>query len=59
MVEPKEHDINENTVELWQEQFWAPATITTSNDHPMLETSTLTITEENADEPVSWGNIWG
>ena len=31
----------------------------TDNDHPWFQTNSIVITQENADKPYLWGNIWG
>lgn len=44
---------------LWSEPTWAPAQVVEKDGHPYVQTSGITLTEENADEPYLWGNIWG
>ena len=46
-------------VELWSEPAWAPAEIVEKDGHVQFQTSSVVVTEENADEPYHWGNIWG
>ncbi|WP_265110736.1 sugar ABC transporter substrate-binding protein [Halosolutus halophilus] len=46
-------------VELWSEDIWAPAEIDEQNGHPWFKTNNIIITEENADQPYLWGNVWG
>jgi ribose transport system substrate-binding protein len=46
-------------VELWSEPIWAPAEIVEKDGHVQFQTSSVTVTEENANEPYLWGNIWG
>jgi ribose transport system substrate-binding protein len=46
-------------VELWSEPIWAPAEIVEKDGHVQFQTNSVTVTEENADEPYLWGNIWG
>jgi ribose transport system substrate-binding protein len=47
-------------VELWSEPIWAPGEIIgTEWGHPQLKTSGIVITQENADAPFLYGNIWG
>lgn len=53
--EPVEH---ENGT-LWSEPTWAPAQVVEKDGHPYVQTNGITLTEENADEPYLWGNIWG
>lgn len=45
--------------ELWSEPNWAPATVQEKDGHPHVQTNGITLTEENADAPYLWGNIWG
>ena len=54
-IEPAEH----KSVELWSEPVWAPAEIVEKDGHVQFQTSSVVVTEENADEPYHWGNIWG
>lgn len=54
-IEPAEH----KGVELWSEPAWAPAEIVEKDGHVQFQTSSVVVTEENADEPYHWGNIWG
>ncbi len=54
-IEPAEH----KGVELWSEPVWAPAEIVEKDGHVQFQTSSVVVTEENADEPYHWGNIWG
>lgn len=44
---------------LWSEPTWAPAQVVEKDGHPYVQTNGITLTEENADEPYLWGNIWG
>lgn len=44
---------------LWSEPTWAPATVVEKDGHPYVQTNGVTLTEENADEPYLWGNVWG
>ncbi|WP_156105717.1 sugar ABC transporter substrate-binding protein [Halobellus rufus] len=46
-------------VELWSEPVWAPAEIVEKDGHVQFQTSSVIVTEENANEPYLWGNIWG
>jgi ribose transport system substrate-binding protein len=46
-------------VELWSEPVWAPAEIVEKDGHVQFQTNSVTVTEENADAPYLWGNIWG
>ncbi len=54
-IEPAQH----RGVELWQAPIWSPATIRQAFNHRQFVTSHVEITEENADAPYLWGNIWG
>lgn len=54
-IEPAQH----RGVELWQAPIWSPATIGQALNHRQFVTSHVEITEENADAPYLWGNIWG
>jgi ribose transport system substrate-binding protein len=53
-IEPAMH----KGVELWQEPIWSPATVEEALGHRQFVTSQVEITEENADAPYLWGNIW-
>jgi len=53
-IEPAMH----NGVELWQEPVWSPATVDEALGHRQFITDHVVITEENADAPYLWGNIW-
>lgn len=53
--EPVEH----KGVQLWSEPIWAPAEVVEKDGHPHVRTNGITITQENADAPFLWGNIWG
>lgn len=53
--EPVQH----KGVQLWSEPIWAPATVEEKDGHPHVKTNGITITQENADAPYLWGNIWG
>jgi ribose transport system substrate-binding protein len=53
-IEPAMH----KGVELWQEPIWSPATIGEALGHRQFVTDHVVITEENADAPYLWGNIW-
>lgn len=44
---------------LWSEPTWAPATVQEKDGHPYVQTNGIVLTEDNADEPYLWGNIWG
>lgn len=44
---------------LWSEPTWTPASVVESNGHPYVRTNGVVLTEENADAPYLWGNIWG
>lgn len=44
---------------LWSEPTWAPAEVVEKDGHPYVQTNGITLTEDNADEPYLWGNIWG
>jgi ribose transport system substrate-binding protein len=46
-------------VQLWSEPIWAPANVEEKDGHPHVKTNGITITQENADAPYLWGNIWG
>jgi len=46
-------------VDLWSEPIWAPAEIKELNGHPWFKTNSIVITQDNAEEPFLWGNIWG
>lgn len=46
-------------VQLWSEPIWAPAEVVEKDGHPHVRTNGITITQENADAPFLWGNIWG
>lgn len=46
-------------VDLWSEPIWAPAEMKEQNGHPWFKTNSIVITQENADKPFLWGNIWG
>lgn len=47
-------------VELWSEPIWAPASVeSTDSGHSFFKTNGAVITEENADAPYHYGNIWG
>lgn len=50
---------NYKDVELWSEPIWSPGEILEQNDHPWFKTNSIVITEENANEPFLWGNVWG
>lgn len=52
--EPVEH----KGVQLWSEPIWAPATVEQKDGHPHVKTNGIVITQENADAPYLWGNIW-
>lgn len=54
-IEPATH----RDIELWQEPIWSPATIEEAFGHRQFVTDFVEITEENADAPYLWGNIWG
>jgi ribose transport system substrate-binding protein len=54
-IEPGQH----KDVELWSEPIWAPAEIVEKDGHVQFQTSSAVVTEENADAPYLWGNIWG
>jgi len=54
-IEPAMH----KGVELWSESIWEPATITETDGHRWFKTNSIVITEDNADNPLLWGNIWG
>lgn len=54
-IEPAQH----KGVEMWSEPIWAPAEIVEKDGHVQFQTNSVTVTEENADEPFLWGNIWG
>ncbi|WP_440009144.1 sugar ABC transporter substrate-binding protein [Halomicrococcus sp. SG-WS-1] len=54
-IEPAQH----RGVELWQAPIWSPATVGRALNHRQFVTSHVEITEENADAPYLWGNIWG
>jgi ribose transport system substrate-binding protein len=46
-------------VDLWSEPIWAPGNVVeTDSGHKRFVTNYVEITEENADEPHLWGNIW-
>jgi ribose transport system substrate-binding protein len=45
-------------VELWQEPVWSSATIDEALGHRQFVTDHVVITQENADAPYLWGNIW-
>lgn len=53
--EPVEH----KGVQLWSEPIWSPAEVVEKDGHPHVRTNGITITQENADAPFLWGNIWG
>lgn len=53
-IEPAMH----KGVELWQEPIWSPATVGEALGHRQFVTDHVVITEENADAPYLWGNIW-
>lgn len=53
-IEPAMH----RGVELWQEPIWSPATVGEALGHRQFVTDHVVITEENADAPYLWGNIW-
>lgn len=53
--EPVQH----KGVELWSEPIWAPAQVEKKDGHPNVKTQGITITQENANAPFLWGNIWG
>jgi ABC-type sugar transport system substrate-binding protein len=44
---------------LWSKPIWAPAEVGTHGQHPFIQTQGVLITQENADAPYLWGNIWG
>lgn len=46
-------------VKLWSEPIWAPAEMKEQNGHPWFKTNSIVITEQNADKPYLWGNVWG
>ena len=54
-IEPAEH----KGTTLWDEPIWEPATIGESFGHRQFVTNYVEITDENADAPYLWGNIWG
>lgn len=54
-IKPHQH----KGVKLWKKAIWSPAKIKTQNDHPWFQTNSIVITQENADKPYLWGNIWG
>ncbi|WP_192918665.1 substrate-binding domain-containing protein [Salinigranum salinum] len=54
-IEPGQH----KGVELWSEPIWAPGEMREQNGHPWFRTNSILITEENADQPFLWGNVWG
>ena len=61
-ITPDELEIqsgNYKDVELWSEPIWSPAEILEQNDHPWFKTNSIVITEDNADQPFLWGNVWG
>jgi ribose transport system substrate-binding protein len=53
-IEPAMH----KGVELWQEPVWSSATIDEALGHRQFVTDHVVITQENADAPYLWGNIW-
>jgi ribose transport system substrate-binding protein len=54
-IEPAQH----KGVEMWSNPIWAPAQMDEQNGHPWFKTNNIVITQENADEPYLWGNVWG
>lgn len=48
-----------NNGTLWSEPTWAPASVREKDNHPYVQTNGIVLTEENADQPHLWGNIWG
>ena len=46
-------------VDLWSKSIWAPAEVKKQNGHPWFKTNSIVITNENADKPFLWGNVWG
>jgi ribose transport system substrate-binding protein len=58
-VESHEHTIGGQSFELWSEPIWAPGEMKEQNSHPWFKTNSIVITQENADAPYLWGNIWG
>jgi len=46
-------------VEMWSEPIWEPGEMREQNGHPWFRTNSIVITEDNADEPFLWGNVWG
>jgi ABC-type sugar transport system substrate-binding protein len=54
-IKPHKH----KGVNLWKKAIWSPAQIKKQNDHPWFQTNSIVITQENADKPYLWGNIWG
>jgi len=46
-------------VEMWAESIWSPAEVVeTDSGHRRFVTNHVMITEENAEAPYLWGNIW-
>ena len=54
-IKPHKH----KGVDLWKKPIWSPASIKKQNGHPWFQTNSIVITQENADKPYLWGNIWG
>jgi ABC-type sugar transport system substrate-binding protein len=54
-IKPHKH----KGVNLWKKAIWSPAQRKKQNDHPWFQTNSIVITQENADKPYLWGNIWG
>ena len=54
-IEPGMH----KGVEMWSEPIWEPGEIREQNGHPWFRTNSIVITEDNAEEPFLWGNVWG
>lgn len=54
-IEPREFQ----GTDLFSEPIWAPADVVPHNQHLQVKTQEITITQQNADDPHLYGNIWG
>jgi ABC-type sugar transport system substrate-binding protein len=57
-IEIEPTHIDEIDQELWTEPVWAPASVEERDGHPHILTQAITITQENVDDDLLWGNIW-